>query len=468
MHNAGNREVLDLVVKCEKAREGCEWEGEIRSLDQHKSTCLHVPVPCPRECDVGSVLRGDLQSHLRDYCSQRDYECRHCLQMGRYRERVTSHLQDCPMVPTTCPNAGCDEIIPSAFIPYHLDDDCPFTVLPCRYSEVGCKVQLQRRDLEEHEHDDRRHLQVVTKYSHDKITALQKKVDKLTTEIHKPGGASTFVQRDVRKLTTALALLQGDVKLLTTSNTFEVKRLTTANSSLQSDVKELKTANTSLQSEVDKLTSTNTSLQSEVDKLTTANTSLQDTVKVLTTVNACLQNDVDRLTTVTSSLHTEMNKLTIPLQKTFKVTEYQQKKEENATFYSPPFCGSSEGYHMKMKLEFGVGITKTIAVSVLMQSVSTDYSLKWPFVGEVTVMLLNQLRDDAHHTQTLVIKPEASFRAGEELSFPRFIRHSALGYRAHTVQLNTSSPPCQYLKDNTLYFRVWARTQDYTPWLDTI
>ena len=105
-YRAGNREVLDLVVKCEKAREGCTWKGEIRSLDKHKSTCLHVPVPCPRECDVGSVLRGDLQSHLRDYCSQRDYKCPHCLQMGRYRERVTSHLQHCPMVPTECPNEG--------------------------------------------------------------------------------------------------------------------------------------------------------------------------------------------------------------------------------------------------------------------------------------------------------------------------------------------------------------------------
>ena len=85
----GKREVKDLTVKCEGVENGCEWEGEVRSLDQHKSTCLHVPVPCPRECDVGSVLRGDLQSHLRDYCSQRDYEYPHCHEIGRYRQHIS-------------------------------------------------------------------------------------------------------------------------------------------------------------------------------------------------------------------------------------------------------------------------------------------------------------------------------------------------------------------------------------------
>ena len=194
--HAGNREVMDLLVKCEGAKNGCKWEGEIRYLDQHKSTCLHVPVPCPRECDVGSVLRGDLQSHLRDYCSQRDYECPHCLQMGRYRERVTSHLQDCPMVLTECPNEGCEEMLCSSLILFHVSTNCPFTVLQCRYSEAGCKVQLTRRDLEEHEQHDRLHLQVATT----KIADLQHEVDKLKT-------ANAVLQSDMKKTQVAQAVL---------------------------------------------------------------------------------------------------------------------------------------------------------------------------------------------------------------------------------------------------------------------
>ena len=222
--------MLDQVVKCEGVKNGCEWEGEIRSLDQHKSTCLHVPVPCPQECDVGSVLRGDLQSHLRDYCSQRDYECPHCLQMGRYRERVTSHLQDCPMVLTECPNEGCTKTIVSSQIPAHVANDCPFTVLPCGYNEAGCKVQLPRRDLEEHENDLKLHLQVIMKYSHVKITALQSEVQTITT--------------------TNLSL-QSEVKKLTRANTTLQKKLTTATASLQSDVEKF---SSSLQNDLEILT----------------------------------------------------------------------------------------------------------------------------------------------------------------------------------------------------------------------
>ena len=152
---AGHREVLGLVIKCEN---DCEWEGEIRALDQHKSTCLHVLVACPRGCDVGSVLRGDLQSHLQDSCSERDYKCPHCHEIGRYSERVTSHLQDCAVVPTKCPNEGCEEMLCSSLILLHVATDCPLTVLQCKYSEAGCKVQLPRRELEVHENDDRVHL----------------------------------------------------------------------------------------------------------------------------------------------------------------------------------------------------------------------------------------------------------------------------------------------------------------------
>ena len=342
--------MLDLVVKCEKAREGCEWEGEIRSLDQHKSTCLHVPVPCPRECDVGSVLRGDLQSHLRDYCSQRDYECPHCLQMGRYRECVTSHLQDCPMVLTECPNEGCEEMLCSSLILLHVAD-CPLTVLQCRYSEVGCKVQLPRRDLEEHEQHDRLHLQVATK----KIAALQNEMDKLTKHSHN--------------------------KII--------------------------------------------ALQSGITQLTAA---LQNTLK-------------DNLLT-------------------FKITDCKKKSDLNPVFYSPPFYTSSEGYRMKIIVDInGVGDGEGTHISVYVRLMRGDYDekLNWPFIGEVTITLLNQLEDAGHYKRTIDITSEINLLVGTGWGNPCFIHRRALRYN----QTNYT----QYLKDNTLYFRVSVWTSDNKPWL---
>ena len=330
----GNREVLNLVVKCEGAKNGCEWEREIRSLDQHKSTCLHVPVPCPRECDVGSVLRGDLQSHLQDYCSQRDYECPHCLQMGRYSELVTSHLEKCPMVLTKCPNEGCTKMMFSPKIPAHVANDCPFTVLPCRYSEAGCKVQLPRKDLEEHEKDLKLHLQVATT----KIAALQKDVDKLTT-------------------------------------------------------------------------------------------ALQNTLK-------------DNLIT-------------------FKITEYRKKRHENTVFCSPSFYTSSEGYKMEIVVVTnGNEDGKGTHISVLANLIRGDHDdrLNWPFVGKVTITLLNQLEDDGHLEKTLDITPENNVCVGNSRGYPKFIRQSRL-------RLNTENNT-QYLMNDTLYFRASvASTSCDKPWL---
>ena len=243
---------------------------KIRSLDQHKSTCLHVPVPCPRECDVGSVLRGDLQSHLRDYCSQRDYECPHCLQMGRYSERVTSHLEDCFMVPTECPNEGCEEMVPHSLVQAHLDEDCPFTVLKCQYSDFGCEAELPRRDLKEHGDDHQFHLQVIAKTSQRKITALQTSVQRLT------------------------AALQAS---------------------------------------------------------------------------------------------------SIP----FKVTEYQRMN----SFDSPSFYTGPNGYKMHIRVRSN---PPHIAVHAVLEKGENNNKLSWPFVGDVTVTLLNQLEDKNHYIKTIKIK----------------------------------------------------------------
>ena len=307
--------MLDLVVKCEKAREGCEWEGEIRFLDQHKLDCLTAP--------------------------------------------------------TRCPNEGCDEIVPYSLVQAHLDDNCPFTVLHCRYSEAGCEIELPRRDLEAHENDLKLHLQVVTKYSQDKITALQ-----------------------------------------------------TASTSLQSDVKKVVTANTSLQSKVQKLMRENSSLKSDLEKLTAA---LRNTLK-------------DNLLT-------------------FKVTEYRRKRNENIVFYSPSFYTSSEGYRMQIMVYTNGdnGRGKYISVYVCLKRGEYDNKLKWPFVGGVTITLLNQLEDARHYHNTLQLTTEYDTHVGRACGYPCFIRQAALRYNGKNYT--------QYLKNDTLYFRVSVWNDGNQPWL---
>ena len=62
---------------------------------------------------------------------------------------------------------------------FHMLTDCEFTRLECKYKKVGCKAALKRKDMEEHENNDRCHLQLLT----GSLTSLQKKYDELASSL---------------------------------------------------------------------------------------------------------------------------------------------------------------------------------------------------------------------------------------------------------------------------------------------
>ena len=87
-----------------------------------------------------------------------------------------------------------------------------------------------------------------------------------------------------------------------------------------------------------------------------------------------------------------------------------------------------------------------------------DDQLKWPLIGKVTFMLLNQLEDKNHHQYTMEMTAEKNAQSGGAAwGRPHFIPHSSLDYDA----VNNT----QYLKDDTLYFRMSVEPVDHKPWL---
>ncbi len=108
-----------------------------------------------------------------------------------------------------------------------------------------------------------------------------------------------------------------------------------------------------------------------------------------------------------------------------------------------------------------------VSVSACLMKGDNDDSLSWPFTGTVTVELLNQLEDENHHKEIAapftadgansqrVVDGE---RAANGWGWRKFISHADL---AHKPLRNS-----QYLKDDTLIFRVSAEAPDYKPWLE--
>ena len=103
------------------------------------------------------MLRRDLNQHLKNKCPNRQYQCRHCKDTGKYCDITTTHLDTCPKVKVSCPNSECKISVLHCNLSKHRSK-CPFEDVPCKYAGIGCKEELSRKDLEQHEGDDTFHL----------------------------------------------------------------------------------------------------------------------------------------------------------------------------------------------------------------------------------------------------------------------------------------------------------------------
>ena len=320
-------------------------------------SCNFTLLPCPNECLQGGkrskvvqLLRKDIKKHTKEECPRRQYECPHCQEAREYKERTTKHLKECPMVEVPCPKRRCKVRILQRDLPKHRQK-CLFEKVRCKYHlTFGCKEEVLRKDLAEHEGDTQQHLQLAVDTVHKQQITISKQ------------------QFTLREQDSMLAHLRS----------------------------------------------------------------------------------------------TEL-----PM--TYKLDSYNKHKTANDEVFSPAFYTSPGGYKMCISIyanghRDGKG-THVSVFTCLMKGENDDH-LPWPFTGTVTVELLNQLEDDNHDWVDMTFPPDedASQRVlnkeapiegwGEQ----QFIPHSDLGYNA--------AENYQYLKDDSLYFRISVEAKSSTkPWL---
>ena len=109
--------------------------------------------------------------------------------------------------------------------------------------------------------------------------------------------------------------------------------------------------------------------------------------------------------------------------------------------------------------------TPVISVQEHLTKGKYDDYLTWPFSGTIIVAILNHLEDKDHYKQIITFRADnkASQRvlgetSGSGWGKSEFIPHTELDY-------NTDKK-CQYLKDDTLVFRVSVDIPNHKPWLD--
>lgn len=139
---------------------------------------------------------------------------------------------------------------------------------------------------------------------------------------------------------------------------------------------------------------------------------------------------------------------------TFVLTSYQSLRECKGMFYSPSFYTHPQGYHLAILVVpnghlDGEGTHVSVCAEIL--NGKYDSQLKWPFLGEVTVTLLNQFQDNGHHRKTIFFTEALKARAaGTYFGISTFMPHTQL---------------VKYLDNDSLYFRVSVIVSNYKPWL---
>lgn len=149
--NACKREILSLKVDCVNHVNKCEWNGELRELNNHVKSCQHESTECPNLCKTPNIMRLDLDKHLLE-CPLRIEKCQHCKVDVVVTQLARHHLLMCPKFPINCPVCG-DAQISRENINSHvniINGDCPMTIIPCSFRHIGCLFQDQRCRMPKH------------------------------------------------------------------------------------------------------------------------------------------------------------------------------------------------------------------------------------------------------------------------------------------------------------------------------
>ena len=159
----GDRDVKALGVKCNNHLNGCHWQGTIGTLDQHLGKCDYSVVDCPNDCHEDNLLRKDVQNHMAQLCSEREYKCPDCSMKDAYRVITGPHQDTCERKKVECENKKCDCILERRLVEDHVAQDCDYTEVSCKNALLGCEKKMIRKDMKKHEEDHEGHLSLALK-----------------------------------------------------------------------------------------------------------------------------------------------------------------------------------------------------------------------------------------------------------------------------------------------------------------
>ena len=147
----------------------------------------------------------------------------------------------------------------------------------------------------------------------------------------------------------------------------------------------------------------------------------------------------------------------IRIDKIFTMDMFQEHKENDSQWYSPPFYTHPRGYKMCLRVDAN-GYDKAsgthLSLFTCFMKGEFDHELPWPFYGQIVVELLNQSADNHHHEYTIYYNHSTTEYAGRMMIGTRSRGWGNSPFVSHAKLFKKSDSKVQYLKDDCLKFRV--------------
>ena len=148
------RKVNELKVRCPNKGSGCEWVGDLGSVDQHVNSCPKRPCQC-------------------DFCGFKD----------TYEVVTNDHSPVCVKYPEPCPNQCEIGTVPRCDMEKHLTQ-CPLQLVECEFAQAGCREKIPRQNLSCHmEEGAQCHLLSMSLFNLNLTRELHQKMDEKDRQI---------------------------------------------------------------------------------------------------------------------------------------------------------------------------------------------------------------------------------------------------------------------------------------------
>ena len=405
--------------------------------------CLYKDYNCQEIMPWGKLEQHIGVSHNAvTSCSFQCFGCPEIVEMNKYK----SHIENCKFRPRPC--SCCQKVVADCNMEDHVKSCCSSTVteteispaeglIECPFVNIGCHYIGKATELKAHESESiEKHLQLQLQFSlkiqSEKTQLLQRLEDSETSQIR----LSKTVQ-DLSKENDALkeACRQTNQRIRHISETVAE----TLEKNHEIDTYATKGDITFQKQEVDKIKTSLKKLHSQVFDV------MERRLKRV---------DLDLLFLETARYDGVL---------TWGVSNYSERREEaksgkNVSLHSQPFYTWHDGYKMcgLMYLN-GNGNGKDTHLSmyfIIMEGRYDDF-LPWPFTGNVTMMLLDQVgtnhvkRTFKPNASKSVMKPQSEMNLGT--GYPTFIKLSDL-----------EAPSSPYLKNNAIQFKFIVDTKKIT------